>query len=294
MDWPDIARAQDGVISRRQLRGLGLSHDSVDRLLADGALCRVARGIFLARGAPSTYRAELWTAVLATGGVLGFATAARLWGVSDVEPERIDVVVPSTAKRAAPAGVRVHRVFVPRSAVRRLAGLPVTTRAWTLLDHLGRLPWPAAARLADRSVQQGWLSVDDITTRLGEYPGRQGNATLRRLADQLADGAAAESERVLHRLLRQAGIRGWVPNYPVRADGRLVAVVDVALVGARVAIEVDGMAHHVDVDRFQRDRQRQNALTALGWTVLRFTWADLTQRPEYVVAAVRAQLARAS
>ena len=36
------------------------------------------------------------------------------------------------------------------------------------------------------------------------------------------------------------------------------------------AIEVDGMAHHVDVDRFRRDRRRQNALVALGWTVLRF------------------------
>ena len=56
-----------------------------------------------------------------------------------------------------------------------------------------------------------------------------------------------------------------------------------------VALEVDGMAYHVDVDvdRFRRDRLRRNDLVALGWTVLRFTWADLTERPGYVIAMIR-------
>ncbi len=70
-------------------------------------------------------------------------------------------------------------------------------------------------------------------------------------------------------------------------DGELIAVVDVALIASRIAIEVDGMAYHVDVDRFRRDRSRQNDLVALGWTVLRFTWADLTERPGYVIAMIR-------
>jgi very-short-patch-repair endonuclease len=50
---------------------------------------------------------------------------------------------------------------------------------------------------------------------------------------------------------------------------------------------VDGMAHHVDVDRSRRDRARQNDLVGLGWTVLRFTWADLVERPGYVTATIR-------
>jgi very-short-patch-repair endonuclease len=61
----------------------------------------------------------------------------------------------------------------------------------------------------------------------------------------------------------------------------------VAIPRLMVAIEVDGMAYHVDVERFQRDRTRQNALVDLGWTVLRFTWADLTDRPGYVAGAIR-------
>jgi very-short-patch-repair endonuclease len=95
-------------------------------------------------------------------------------------------------------------------------------------------------------------------------------------------------------LLRRAGVRDWRPNYPVWQGGELVAVLDVALPSARLAIEIDGWAYHSDVDRFQQDRRRQNALVALGWTVLRFTWVDLTQRPGYVVAAIRRQVALAS
>jgi very-short-patch-repair endonuclease len=103
----------------------------------------------------------------------------------------------------------------------------------------------------------------------------------------LGDGAAADSERVLHRLLRRAGVRGWIPNHPVWVGGSLLGVIDVAIPARRIAIEVDGMAYHTDVDRFQRDRSKHNALTALGWTVLRFTWADLTQRPDYVTGMLR-------
>ena len=43
-------------------------------------------------------------------------------------------------------------------------------------------------------------------------------------------------------------------------------------------------------DQFRRDRVRQNRLVAAGWTVVRFTWRDLTERPDYVIATVAAVL----
>ncbi len=294
MSWAVTARSQAGVISRAQLRGHGLDDRAITRLAQAGALDRWAPGVFVVRGAPLTYRAALWRAVLATGGVLGFATAARLWGLDDVRPARVEVVVEPERRITLPSGVRAVRTFVPQSAVTVHDGLPVTARTWTMLDHLGRLAYPAALRLADRAVQRGWLATRDVERRLTEYPGRTGNAVLRRLAQHLGDGAAAESERRLHRLLRRAGITEWSANQPVWVDGELVAVLDVAIPRARLAVEIDGMAHHTDVDRFQRDRVRQNALVGLGWTVLRFTWADLVERPGYVVATIRGHLARAS
>lgn len=290
-DWGETAERQHGVVSRRQLHASGVSGTTVSRMLQRGALTRCDQGVFLVRGAPLTQTANLWMRVLSTGGVLGFATAAHLWGMDDVPP-LVHVIVGDARRIRRDPGLRRHHVFVPRSAVTKLNGIPVTSRSWTLLDHLGRLSPSAAVRLADRALQQGWLRRQDLSRRVRDYPGRQGNRQLRRLFDATGDGAAAESERRLHGLLRQHRIHGWKPNFAVRCRGVRVAVVDVAFPGARLAIEVDGFAFHSDVDRFQRDRQRQNALVELGWTVLRFTWADLTERPEQVVAAIRAQLAR--
>src|SRR4029079_2234357 len=107
-----------------------------------------------------------------------------------------------------------------------------------------------------------------------------GNVRIRRVIRTLTDGAEAESERRLHRLLRQHGITGWTANHPVLVGGALVARLDVAFLAQRIAIEVDGFAYHRDRNRFQRDRTRQNALVNLGWTILRFTWQDITAHPD--------------
>jgi very-short-patch-repair endonuclease len=50
---------------------------------------------------------------------------------------------------------------------------------------------------------------------------------------------------------------------------------------------VDGFAFHTTPEQFEGDRQRQNRLVAAGWTVLRFTWRDLTNRPAHVLATIQ-------
>jgi very-short-patch-repair endonuclease len=95
-------------------------------------------------------------------------------------------------------------------------------------------------------------------------------------------GARSEAERLLHQLLRDANITGWKANY--RVGGYRV---DVGFPDAKVALETDGFAFHRGVNEFQVDRTRQNAIVLLGWQVLRFTWLDLTEYPEQVVAAIR-------
>jgi very-short-patch-repair endonuclease len=292
MGWAETARGQDGVISAAQLGQFGLSRPAINRLHLAGAFGPVHRGVYLVRGAPLTYRARLWSAVLATSGTLGFATAAHLWGLIDEPSPRIHVIIDRNARVAPPVGIRLHRITLLTDTLDQRDRLPITNRLTTLLDYIGRLPFSQAARLADRAVQTGRLTPQNIEHRLMRQPGRTGNVTLRRLLDQLSDGAAAESERILHRLLRRAGIRNWRPNYRVWQGGALVAVVDVALVADKIAIEVDGWAFHTDADQFQGDRVRQNGLVAAGWTVLRFTWADLTLNPDYVIKSIRAQLPR--
>ena len=90
--------------------------------------------------------------------------------------------------------------------------------------------------------------------------------------------------------LRDAGIRGWQVNAAVQLLGIKIHP-DVSFDREKVAIEVDGWAWHHTPERFQRDRQRQNALVNAGWLVLRFTWFDLTDRMPAVLAQIRDALA---
>jgi very-short-patch-repair endonuclease len=112
------------------------------------------------------------------------------------------------------------------------------------------------------------------------------SAQIAELLIAAADRADSAAERVIIGLLRGAGITGWQMGLPFGPW-----TIDVAFTEAKVAVEVDGWAWHVDVDRFRSDRRKGNALANAGWTVLRFTWHDLTARPEYVVAAIRVALA---
>ncbi|HQZ86180.1 MAG TPA: DUF559 domain-containing protein, partial [Actinomycetota bacterium] len=100
-------------------------------------------------------------------------------------------------------------------------------------------------------------------------------------------------ERRLIRLLSNAAIVGWLANLRVRI-GRRSVVLDIAFPAAMLAVEVDGRAWHSDARTFVADRRRQNLLVNAGWTVLRYTWADLTDRPGSVLAEIRSALSRAA
>ncbi len=78
-------------------------------------------------------------------------------------------------------------------------------------------------------------------------------------------------------------------NYPLRLAGRRIWL-DLCYPHLRIAIEIDGRGFHLGAADWQRDLQRQNELVLAGWLVLRFTAADLRDRPADVVRRVAAAL----
>jgi hypothetical protein len=148
--------------------------------------------------------------------------------------------------------------------------------------HRGRAE---AIALMDAALHTGHL------TNLGDARsltcGRRGAAT-RWDWWQHADGRAESPlETRLRLLLTEAGMVPEQLQWPVHdAAGRVIARLDLAWPSRRLDIEADGMAVHGDPHALYRDRHRQNMLTMLGWTVLRFTWVDVTGRPDYVTANV--------
>lgn len=144
---------------------------------------------------------------------------------------------------------------------------------------------PAGSTLLDRALQRR-VRFGTVARAHSRNLGRRGSPAASALLTAAADRAASHAERLLVKLLREAGIAGWVLGYAYRDHD-----IDVAFPAQRLAIEVDGWAWHVSPDRFVRDRQRQNTLVNAGWRVLRFSWHDLTGRPAEVLAEIRDALA---
>jgi very-short-patch-repair endonuclease len=79
-------------------------------------------------------------------------------------------------------------------------------------------------------------------------------------------------------------------QFEVWVDGKLIARVDLAFPQFKIAIEIDGWSSRRTKAELARSTRRRNALTALGWIVLHFTWLDIVRDPEYFVSQIAAHL----
>jgi very-short-patch-repair endonuclease len=286
MLWPDIARRQAGVVRRSQLTAVGVTRHQVARLLESRLLTATPhRGVYRSTSAPRSPESQAWLAVLGARAVLSYLSAAAWWDLPVDGDGRIHVTRRDRQRLATHQLIRVHRTLLLPSAVTTRLGLDVTTRTETLLDCLGWLRISAARTLLDRALQQSWLDRQDIERRLDEQAGRWGNQQIARLLRESRPGAEAESERRLQRILDVAGIGGWTGNYPVRVMGRRFRL-DIAFPEQRLDVEVDGWAYHRTKLRRQADIERDNLLTQAGWRVLRFSWEDVVDRPDYVLDVI--------
>ena len=82
-------------------------------------------------------------------------------------------------------------------------------------------------------------------------------------------------------LIRKAGLPA--PRTEVRIAGWPA---DFLWADQRLIVEVDGYPFHSGRRAFERDRRRDQAHIAAGYTVIRVTWRQLTEAPLMVVAAI--------
>jgi very-short-patch-repair endonuclease len=291
-----LALKQGGAFSRSQAIAAGYTPGQISVRIRRGHWCQVLPRVYAAAGTPLGSLGHLWATHLSAGpsSVISHVTAAALWDLPVADDGLIHLTVPPDQRPRLSSPVRLHRLDIDNRDRAQVGCLPVTSRAATLLDCLPMLGRTDAITLLDRAIQQGWLKPVQLQRRLARAPGRHGNRALRRLLAVVQPGAHSAAERALHRLLNRNGVTGWRPQHAVRLPSGRIAVLDVAFPLQRIAVEVDGHAWHSDPERFQRDRSRQNELVTAGWTVLRFTWSDLTERSDVVLGILRNALSRAA
>jgi very-short-patch-repair endonuclease len=280
----DYLRRQDGVLTLAQAQSAGLSHEAVRRRLRSGRWRRCARGVYFVDDRPFTDAARIRAAVWGYGEhAAGSGLTAAWWhDLTKFAPNIVEVTVPRNSHGRSRDGCRVRRrdLHPPDIVVHRrirMTALPLTVLEAAVKRGGG-------AKLMDSALQHH-VALTDLWRSHLRNKGRHGSPRARRLLQAASDGARSEAERLLVKLLRENGITGWRTNYPI---GPYKA--DVAFPGPMIVIEVDGWAFHSDQEVFQSDRKRQNYIALKGWQVLRFTWLDLVEYPQRVIAVIRSAI----
>ena len=277
----EFLRRQDGVLTLAQAQRAGLSRHAVDRHVRAGHWRRCSPGVFFVDDRPFTDAARVRAAVWGYGPqAVASGLAAAWWhGLTSFSPDIVEVTVPRTSHHRHRDGVRMRRRDLSRDDVVERNALRVTELALTVVEAAVR--FRGGAVLMDSALQRR-VELRDLWRAHLRNKGRHGSPAARRLLQAASDGARSEAERLLVKLLREAGITGWRANYPVGGYK-----VDVGFRKQKVAIEADGWAFHSDAEVFVCDRNRQNKIALLGWKILRFTWLDLTEYPQRVIAEIQ-------
>ena len=299
------AADRQGVLSRQQLVAAGVSHAALSRALAAGRVIRVRRRVYAPAPLPPLPRflvtdrgvdphvVPVVRAVLlelGPGAAAAARTAAVLRGWDLLhEPRRaVEVVVPHGSDRA-PTGVLLRQVRRTRSEdlvpLRGLAPLRVTTAVQTVLDCALVLPRLDATVVADSALRAGDTTVEELRDAVAHLPDRRGAARARRVLEGCDPECGSVLESVQRVRMLLAGLDGFATQVVLRTAP--VLRVDFCFAADRLVVEVDGARWHPDP---ARDQHRDNALAALGWRVLRFTWHEVVHDSSRVLATVRAAL----
>jgi predicted transcriptional regulator of viral defense system len=280
----------EGVTTRIDLT-LASSTSSVARWTASGDVLHVHPGVVMLPHLVDDLSARARAANLWSKGPISHASALELWDVLAPTGGPLHLTVPADRFPRRTTGVVVHRTTLPLPTT-GLRGIHVTSLPRSLVDawdwsHRNRRGRPnGGTSRARQAVIESLRSrrTDVVAVRRASMaaPVHAGRPQLMALLDLVADGCESELEvwGVTKVLPGPPRMPQWVQQYVIRlGNGRSVRL-DAAYPEARVAVELDGAAFHGSREARERDLRRDTALAALGWVVLRFSYARATRDPE--------------
>ncbi|WP_054686791.1 DUF559 domain-containing protein [Microbacterium sp. No. 7] len=262
--------AEGGVAHSRAAKAAGFTTHGIRMALAAGSVDRVRRSWLALPHAD----AELRHAAR-IGGRLTCLTRARRMGLWTPDHDGMHVAVAPTASRLDAGGVRVHWSYGPAAVVSTALEDPIVN----VLFHVARCVPPADALAVWESAIRKKHVAPDVLEHVVWRSERA--AAIAAVASELSDSGI---ETRLAVILRSMGVdfrqQVWTDGHPLDA-----------LIGARLAVQVDGFAHHQAQDR-RRDLRADARLSLRGYTVLRFDYHQVLFDPSHVIAIISAAIAQ--
>jgi len=281
----EFAARQYGNVTHAQLRAHGLSPREIEERQSRGWLIRRHTGVFAVGHVPRARESRWCAAVLALGegAVLSHMAAGAHWGLLPGAAVT-EVIVPTTAGHPKRDGILVHRQQLPPSHTTVHRGIAVTTAIRTLLDLASVLSISALAKAFEQAQLRLHLPPAPLAAEVLSRPRQRGNAKLRRILIGAVDPADVRSVLEL-RFLRMCAAYG-IPRPEVNV--RIGAwTPDFLWPDRNLVVETDGYEFHRTAAARRRDAVKDEFLRGAGLTVVRLTWADVTEGPAATAARVR-------
>lgn len=293
----DLARDQNGVVSRRQLIADGVPARTISNAIKRFCLFPVFVGVYLVGRPQLSFDGLLTASLLAAGdgAVLGKRTAAAHWGFLE-HRNPVEVLRPRRGGNQH-ARIRVEgqewrphvricqSLDLPESDLSIKRGLPLTSPDRTLRDSAGSMPaqrfhW--AFMEADRLELLNDQSLNDLA---GRTQGKKGGALFREMVHRRIPNIG-EARSLLEAIVLDLVATGQIPEPEINRKTHVYRP-DFRWRAQGVLVEADGYEFHRGREAFENDILRANRLRAEGWTVLRFTWRMVTERPGEVAEIIR-------
>ena len=265
------------------------SDHAARRALSDGHVVRLAPNAYCGAMHARSFaaRADAVASWLHGVAVLGGASSLYVARVIDEPPHLVDVTVKSSTSIASrPPWLRVtHASYALETAV--IGGWTVAHPAMALCQAYGRLSVTERDTVVLRAFQTRRLSADDVRAALARMPRVKDRRALERVVRAFERGAESVLEmRALDEVFAGPEWSELVRQHDVTTRAGRFRL-DAYHAATKTAFEFDGAAYHVDPTRWQRDRNRDAELAAVGIQVVRFTSHDLTAAPEWCRDIVR-------
>lgn len=288
----DLAERQHGVVTRAQLRDLGIADRTIGHRVARGQLRRLYRGVYAVGHRALKRNGYLLAAVLACGrgAALSHRSAGHLWGLLPGPPSLPEVTRPGHHRKRD--GIVIHRSVLQEDEVAVVDGIPVTSPFRTIFDLAGTL---STRRQLERAMNEA--EVRQLRDRvslpmlLERYPRRRGSPWVRALLAPKEPGGITRNdfEELFVAFIDEHKLPRPQLNTTLALRGRFFEP-DCMWRAQRLVVELDGRAVHGTDRAFEDDRQRDRILLAEGWRWARVTWRQLRDEPAAVADDLRAAL----
>ena len=284
-----------GLVTRAAAKNAGISASTWYRALRTGLLDPLHQNVARLYGAAVTPEQTIAAAVLAAGpgAMASHRSAAYLWGVPRPGDEPPDVMLVNRSRRATVDGACIHR---PRDHVDLKPVLRKNIRTTNILRtlcDLGALDPSSVPGAVGHVVTTGLASPVALRRAVIRHSrrGRAGVPALRDALDEwVIDGKPVDSvlEPAMRKLLADHKLPP-VEFHPIVGGYEI----DFRFIDSNVLLECDGWeTHGRNKWNFEKDRTRDNELTALGWIVVRFTYRGITRHAAKEAQRIRAVLRR--